>query len=131
LLLPYEVEDCHDVKQLHLSAFLYIAVNSGFHLLFKHSTLPCTIDQLFTVLRIGPWKSQDSINITLPVEGTLLNFLLLGNDVYFHSVTLCLPAGSWCCTHVSLSVKVCFRKAAPSWYHCKSCTHIFTCACLC
>jgi len=64
-------------------------VNSGFQLLSKHSTTLCTTEHLSTILVVlkdGPIKSQHTINITLLAEDTLLNFLVLGDDVCFHSM---------------------------------------------
>jgi len=56
--LLYEVEYCHDA-QLHLSAFLSIYYNSRFEFLFRHNTIPHTIDHQATalvVLEDGPIK---------------------------------------------------------------------------
>jgi hypothetical protein len=46
---------------------------------------------------MGLLKSQNSINITLPAEGTLLKFLVLGNKVCFHSMLSRLLVGSELC----------------------------------
>jgi hypothetical protein len=45
-------------------------------------------------LRMGPLKSQNSINITFLAKGTLTNFLLWCNNVCFHSMLWYLPSGS-------------------------------------
>jgi hypothetical protein len=52
----------------HSSVF---TANSGFQLVFKHSTTPCTVGQLFMILVVledGPIRSQNDINITLSAE---------------------------------------------------------------
>jgi len=69
----------------HSSVF---TVNSRFQLLYKHVTIPCTTECLSTILAVledGPIKSQNSINVTLLAKGMLLNFLVLSDDVCFHS----------------------------------------------
>jgi hypothetical protein len=55
----------------HSSAF---TENSRFKILFKHSTIPCSIVPLSTilvVLEMGPLTSQNNANITLPADDTL------------------------------------------------------------
>jgi len=58
---------------------------------FVHSTIPCTIDHVSAVLVMfeeGPFKiPKNSVNITLPAEGTLLNFLVQGSDLCFTPCT--------------------------------------------
>jgi len=68
---------CH-----HSSAF---SANSGFQFILKLSIIPCTTDHFSTILVVlkdGPIEVQNSVNITLPAEGTVLNFLVLGDDVF-------------------------------------------------
>jgi hypothetical protein len=44
---------------------------------------------------MGPLKSQNSIIITLTAEGTLLNFLVLGNDVFsLHALMFACTSGT-------------------------------------
>jgi hypothetical protein len=58
-----------------------ITVKNGFHLLFRQSTIPCTIVCLFWMLAVpkdGP-QFQNSVNITFVAGSTLLNFLVLSD----------------------------------------------------
>jgi hypothetical protein len=48
LLLPYEVEHCHDAKQF--VSIPEFTVNSMFQLFFKHCTTLCTIDHVSMIL---------------------------------------------------------------------------------
>jgi hypothetical protein len=79
----------------HSSAF---TANSGFYLLFKISTKPCTTEPLSAILvelEVGPIKSQNSVESTLwQKELFVYNFLVLGNDMCFHSMLWPLLAGS-------------------------------------
>jgi len=69
---------------------------------------------------MGPLKSQNTINITLPAEGTLLNFLVLGDDVFpLHTLTF---ASRFIVVHPSSLMTISCRKASPSsWYCYKNC----------
>jgi len=72
---------CKTVYQ-HSSVF---TANSGFQLLFKHGTIPCNIDHLPMILVVvedRPFEVPNSVNIILAAEGTLLNFLVLGTDMF-------------------------------------------------
>jgi len=71
-------------------------VSIPLHLLrITHGTILCTmcttrlpVHNPGSVRGQACWKFHNSINIALPAEGTLLNYLVLGNDMCFH-FTLC------------------------------------------
>jgi hypothetical protein len=79
---------------------------------------------------MGTIKSKTALT-SLYRQKAHLNFLILGNNVCFHSMFWRVLAGSYWCTHISLPVTIQCRKAPlSSWYHCKNCMHVSMHACL-
>jgi hypothetical protein len=54
----------------------------------QYRALPTVCPQSWQCLRMGPLESQNIINITLLAEGTPVNFLVLGEDIFpLHALT--------------------------------------------
>jgi hypothetical protein len=87
LLLPYEVESCHDANQAicqHSSAF---TANSWFQTLLQayHSSVhywPHVHDP--SAVKYGPINVLKSDKLALPAEGKLFNLLLPDEDLCLH-----------------------------------------------
>jgi hypothetical protein len=98
---------CH-----HSSKFV---ANSGFQLHFKHSAISCTTDHLPTILAVledGSVKVPNCVNITFPVEDTLLNSLIMVEDRCFHSMLRRFLAGSFRSNHALSPVTIHCTKAS-------------------
>jgi len=84
------------------------SVNSGFQFLFTHSTI-----LTWQFSRMGPLRSQESVNITLPAEGILLNLMLV-------MTCLSTPCFDVWYTDISSPVTIrCRKTSPPSRYRCK------------
>jgi hypothetical protein len=114
---------CKTNPFVHISQhLLWIA---GFNSSSSLSQYQALLNICLSMILVMP---NDGPNITLPAEGTLLNFLGVGDDMCFHSILWHLLAGLLWYTHVSLPVTVHCKKASPLQYHCRNCMHTSTCA---
>jgi hypothetical protein len=64
---------------------------------------------------IGLWKSQNTVNKSLPGEGCNLDFL--EEDLCFRCMLRHSVTDSWCWTQVSFPVMMQFRKLSLLWLH--------------
>jgi hypothetical protein len=74
-----------------------LIANSRFQLHSKHSTIPCTINNLSTILLVlndGPTEVPQQCQHHIASTSTLLNYLVLGDDMCFHSMLWYLLADS-------------------------------------
>ena len=53
-----------------------------------------------------PFWSQNTDSITLPVDGRVLNFFVVGESACFHCIEACFVSGSKWCTPVSSKVMI-------------------------